>query len=51
MGRKSKVNGRMYCANYSKNNLICIICIENAVFKAKGCFKESSDEMLNMSTR
>ena len=35
-----RINGNQYCANYSKNNLICIMCIENATFKAKGCYKE-----------
>lgn len=34
------VNGRKYCKNYLKNNLNCILCIENATFKVKPCYKE-----------
>lgn len=41
MSRKSRVNGKMYCANYLKNDIACMICIEQAIFRAKSCYKES----------
>lgn len=35
-----RVNGRQYCGGFDKHDLACIICIEQAVFKCKACYKE-----------
>lgn len=31
-------DGRMYCANYDKDSLSCVMCLEQALFTAKSCW-------------
>lgn len=35
-----RINGRMYCSNYSREETKCVRCVELAVFKVKPCYKE-----------
>ena len=36
----------MYCKNYESRRIECVICIEQAIFTAKSCYKkEAKDEL------
>lgn len=35
-----RINGRQYCKNYDKNDLNCIMCVEQAIFKCQQCYGE-----------
>jgi hypothetical protein len=31
--------GKHYCKNFDKDKVTCIMCIENAIFTVKSCYK------------
>lgn len=37
---KQMANGKMYCSAYDKDSLSCVMCIEQALFTAKSCWKK-----------
>lgn len=39
-------DGRMYCANYDKDSLSCVMCLEQALFTAKSCYNKGAKDEL-----
>lgn len=39
-GFSEMIDGKQYCKNYNSNELNCVMCMEQALFKAKSCYKE-----------
>lgn len=35
-----RMNGRQYCKNYKKDELNCLLCVEEAIFKVRSCYKD-----------
>lgn len=39
-GLSNMIYGKQYCKNYDGTELNCIMCMEQALFKVKSCYKE-----------
>lgn len=40
-GFSNDLIGNLYCKNWNKDKIECVMCIEQAIFKIKSCYKDA----------